>query len=117
MVTAESAALAGLPVILPLVESSSRPTGRDPETNSQVYGISPPSAPRVYEYANSAVPDGRLKLVSFRVERVTGSEALPPQPARKGMKKRAATKFDTCIQGIISPGREAREGRIQNRIV
>src|SRR5258708_31585926 len=108
MVKAEATAPAGLPVIVPLVDSSARPTGNDAETTSHVYGKTPPSAPRVKEYANSAVPEGSLKLVIFRVGEVSGSEALPPQPARTLMNKRVAATFHTCLQDIISPDREAR---------
>jgi hypothetical protein len=79
--------------------------------------MTPPSATRVKEYANSAVPTGSWELVIFRVEGVAGSEALPPQPAKNLKSKKIVATFDTCFQGIISPGREAREGEVQSRAV
>ena len=61
-VTLETPADVGVPEIVPTVESD-RPTGREPELTLQLYGVTPPVADKVAEYAVPTSPEGTEVLL------------------------------------------------------
>jgi len=56
----------GVPLMVPVDEPRERPAGRLPETIDQLYGVTPPVAWTVWEYAVPMVPFGRVVVVMTR---------------------------------------------------
>jgi hypothetical protein len=53
----------GVPEIVPVAADSVRPPGKAPELTLQLYGVVPPVAARVVEYATPACPEGTELVV------------------------------------------------------
>jgi hypothetical protein len=64
-VTLKEPEAVGVPEMAP-AEESVRPGGNEPELIPQVYGVTPPVASKVAEYASPACPDGIVVLVIWR---------------------------------------------------
>jgi hypothetical protein len=61
-VTLETPAPVGVPEIVPVVERV-RPAGKEPELTLQLYGVTPPVADNVAEYAVPTCPEGTEVLL------------------------------------------------------
>jgi hypothetical protein len=56
-----------VPLITPALDNVN-PLGSDPVTNAHVYGVVPPLAARVAEYATPVIPPGNVRVVIVRLE-------------------------------------------------
>jgi hypothetical protein len=68
-------AVVGVPLITP-PEESDNPAGSAPLESDQLYGVWPPAAARVWEYAIPTVPPGRLAVVTDRSTGIVMDSAL-----------------------------------------
>jgi hypothetical protein len=59
----------GIPEITPVEEFKDKPVGREPEVIDQVYGVVPPEACKVWEYAEPPVPEGKDEVMILKLIR------------------------------------------------
>ena len=64
-------AVVGVPVIAPVALERARPGGKAPAASDQAYGVFPPDASTVCEYACPTVPAGRLAVVTWSGSRTS----------------------------------------------
>jgi hypothetical protein len=60
----------GVPLITP-PELKESPAGNEPALSDHEYGVTPPEAASVWEYATPTVPPGRLEVVTLRSGGIT----------------------------------------------
>ena len=70
----------GVPEIIPVDPARVSPAGRDPVEIDQLYGVVPPVAARVAEYATPTDPFGRVVVVIVTAVGVTEFDALEGGP-------------------------------------
>src|SRR5207253_8749915 len=63
-VNEEVPATVGVPLITPVAAANESPSGSEPELTLQLYGVVPPMACRVAEYAVCVWPSGKLVVVT-----------------------------------------------------
>ena len=68
-------AVVGVPLVTP-PELKDSPAGRLPLWRDQLYGVTPPVAARVWEYATPIWPAGRLEVVTDRSTGITIDRAF-----------------------------------------
>ena len=91
-------ALAGVPLIAPLAALSAKPPGRDPLAIAQVYGVVPPVAESVAEYATLTVPVGMEVVLITSGEAWTVSVLAAVMPLGRGGNNRGAGRGDANLR-------------------